>query len=243
VEVRQYGTKGPHVVLLHGGPGAVGYMAPVARELSDTCIVHEPLQRAHTVAGHVTDLDELIRQLPPAHLVGSSWGAMLALAYAAEHPVRSLFLVGCGTFDERARAKLRETRAARMQGAEPRTYEEWGDVTMRTDSYDLIADNEVDEIDAEAGEASWNDMIRLQHEGVYPAAFASIEVPALLVHGDVDPHPGPLVYASLQPFVRNLQYTEIPRCGHYPWLERHGHVPFFKLLRDWVDTGRILQQP
>jgi len=216
-------------------------MAPVARELADACRVWEPLQEARTVAVHVRELHAVVGPLDRPLLAGSSWGAMLALAYAAEHPVGSLFLVGCGTFDECARAKLRETRGARMQSEQPQSYEEWGEVTMRTDSYDLVADNEVERIDAEGGEASWNDMIRLQEQGVYPAAFAAIEAPALLVHGDYDPHPGALVRDSLRPFVRHLEYVEIPRCGHFPWLERHGREPFFKLLREWVDTGRILR--
>lgn len=240
MDVRKYGESGRALVLLHGGPGAVGYMAPVARELADRYRVWEPLQQASSVAQHVADLHEVVDPLDRPVLIGSSWGAMLALAYAAEHPVGSLMLLGCGTFDERARNKLRATRGARMQGAEPKTYEEWGEVTLRTDSFDLIGANEVDRIDVDAGEASWNDMISLQEQGVYPAAFAAIEAPALLVHGDYDPHPGALVRDSLQPFVRNLEYVEIPRCGHYPWLERHGRAPFFKLLHDWVDTGRIL---
>ena len=39
----------------------------------------------------------------------------------------------------------------------------------------------------------------------------------------------------LLPFVPSLEYAEIPRCGHYPWLEKHGREPFFKVLREWVD--------
>ena len=35
LEVRRYGDEGPAVVLLHGGPGAPGHMAPVARGLSE----------------------------------------------------------------------------------------------------------------------------------------------------------------------------------------------------------------
>ena len=43
-------------------------------------------------------------------------GAMLALAYAAEHPLRAgpLVLIGCGTFDPVARASLLETLDERM---------------------------------------------------------------------------------------------------------------------------------
>jgi pimeloyl-ACP methyl ester carboxylesterase len=41
---------------------------------------------------------------------------MLALAYAAEHPYSTgpLILVGCGTFDLRARARMQKTIRQRM---------------------------------------------------------------------------------------------------------------------------------
>ena len=85
-------------------------MAPVARELHDALEPHqrrsagEPL----TVAIHVADLHDLVDE--PPTLVGHSWGAMLALCYAAEHPVDRLVLIGCGTFDETARAELIRSR-------------------------------------------------------------------------------------------------------------------------------------
>ena len=65
MHAREYGTTGPVVVLLHGGPGAAGYMAPMARELASAFRVLEPFQRGSggaplTVARHVQDLQELI---------------------------------------------------------------------------------------------------------------------------------------------------------------------------------------
>ena len=69
-------------------------MAPVARGLAGSHRVVEPFQRGSggerlTVARHVADLHEVINfyagRCRPA-LLGASWGAMLALAYAATHP-------------------------------------------------------------------------------------------------------------------------------------------------------------
>ncbi|MCX5736890.1 MAG: alpha/beta fold hydrolase [Proteobacteria bacterium] len=127
LRVRTYGTTGPIVLVLHGGPGAPGYMAPVARGLADAFRVVEPFQRPSggetlTVARHVADLHGLILSLGagarPA-LVGHSWGAMLALAFAADHPEAAgpIVLVGCGTFDAASRAHYRATVDARI-GAE-----------------------------------------------------------------------------------------------------------------------------
>ena len=48
-------------------------------------------------------------------VVGHSWGAMLALAYAAAHPGRAtaIALIGCGTFDLAARDRMRSNREER----------------------------------------------------------------------------------------------------------------------------------
>ena len=99
-------------------------MAPVSRGLASSCRVVEPFQRGSsderlTVARHVADLHEVINFYAECRhpvLLGASWGAMLALAYAATHPSSTgpLILVGCGTFDLAARAELQKNIAERM---------------------------------------------------------------------------------------------------------------------------------
>jgi hypothetical protein len=54
--VRRYGAPPYIVVVLHGGPGAVGEMEPVARELATRCGVLEPLLAALSVDGQVAEL-------------------------------------------------------------------------------------------------------------------------------------------------------------------------------------------
>src|SRR5215471_18381979 len=124
LRVRGYGQSGPGVIVLHGGPGAAGHMAPVARGLAQSYRVVEPFQRGSgserlSVQRHVADLHETITVCAPGRhpaLIGASWGAMLALAYAAAHPGSTgpLILVGCGTFDLGSRAALERTIAERM---------------------------------------------------------------------------------------------------------------------------------
>ena len=77
-------------------------------------------------------------------------------------------------------------------------------------------------------------MLRLQGEGLYPAAFRSIRSPVLMLHGAADPHPGALIRASLAPHLPQLEYREWERCGHYPWLERAVREEFFSVLREWL---------
>ena len=267
MRVRTYGTSGPPVVVLHGGPGAPGGMAPVARGLAGSFRVLEPFQRDSggeplTVGRHVADLHELVESRSedtrPA-LVGHSWGAMLALAYAAAHPghVASLALIGCGTFDPLARDRMRAVVAERMDESlrrrMKRLSEEFpdpderlmalGDLTEPVYSYDLLpSDEDPEPVDGRAYEETWGDMVRLQEEGVYPAAFSAIRVPVIMLHGAFDPHPGRMIRAGLEPHIPQIEYREWERCGHYPWRERAVREEFVAVLWEWL-TRRLTPGP
>jgi len=250
-------------MVLHGGPAGVGSAAPLARGLAGTFRVYEPWQRGSgseplTVAGHVADLHAVIEAYCPEWkpaLVGESWGAMLALAYAAAHPDRSgpLALIGCGTFDPAARAQLHETRERRKDREyHQRIAQITAQVTdateqlikiheldERIDYYDpLPATDPVDEaippFDLRAHTETWTDMMRLQALGVYPAAFSTITTPVIMLHGAYDPHPGKLIYAGLRSCIPHLEYHEWECCGHNPWVERDVREDFFEVLRRWL---------
>ncbi len=241
---------------MHGGPGACGTMAPVARSLADSFRVFEPFQSSTsaTVAAHVADLHEVVESCTQGRapaLVGHSWGAMLSLAYAAAHPDSAgpIVLICSGTFDLAARdqfiinlserktdegARQRFQRALQIPDPKER-FRELGKQTLELYSYDLATtDSEIDESEPGASSDTWDDMVRLQNEGVYPAAFTAIESPVLMLHGAADPHPGEMIRASLAPYIPQLEYREWDRCGHYPWLEKATHDMFFSLLRNWL---------
>lgn len=265
LRVRAHENSGALVFVLHGGPGAPGSAGPLAEGLANSFRVIEPWQRHSsdcplTVAQHFADLYVVVRERcghVPAPIVGHSWGAMLALAYAAAHPEAAgpLVLVGCGTFDQASRTRLVETRASRLspglggrmapppaEGLAPaeRLAPEI-EVMSRLDTYAAISpgigsSDRVGMFDRKAFQETWDDMLRLQNAGVYPAAFGVIRSLVLMIHGDYDPHPGVLIRASLAPHLSNLAYVELPRCGHYPWNERHAREDFFRVVRAWLSA-------
>ena len=264
IQVRFYGKSGPWVVLLHGGPGAPGEMAPVARRLGHRFRVLEPFEHTSgdvplTVARHVADLAEVLREPlreGPVRLVGFSWGAMLALAYAARRPgdVDRLVLIGCGTFDRRSReayvARMAQRMSAddrrRIQSIEARLavethrgrrnalFAELGSVYARVQSFEPLAISSEETLPCdEAGfRETWEDALSLQERGVQPAEFTRIRAPVVMIHGDEDPHPGPLIHESLARFIPDVAYRELPRCGHKPWIEREARDGFFELLTE-----------
>lgn len=256
--VREYGVGTETVIALHGGPAAAGDVAPLARELGKQWHVLEPFQRGSgtrplTVATHVQDLDVLIRERcggrPPV-LVGHSWGAMLALACAAEHPttVAALALIGCGTFSPAARAEFdarlatRLTPTDRADIAQVRRTEDpdrrraaLGRLMRRVYGFEIEdVPEDVAAVEAKAHEQTWADMLRLQRDGAHPASFAAIGAPVLMLHGEADPHPGRRISDDLRTYIPQLEYQELPDCGHSPWLERWARHAFFDSLKSWL---------
>jgi pimeloyl-ACP methyl ester carboxylesterase len=261
MDVREHGQHGPTVIAVHGGPGAAGNMKPIGQALADAFFVLEPFQRTGTesdhpltVAQHVEDLHELIARRcagsAPA-LVGHSWGAMLILAFAAAHPEHAgpLVLVGCGTFDTASRHTYKRILAERL-GADidrrinaladdhPDPGERLAAAGRLIDpacNLDPVDDGpRYDQCDMQTNRDTWRDMLRCQDRGIYPAAFARIDSPVLMLHGDYDPHPGPMIRDHLKPYLPDLEYVELPHCGHDPWRERHAHQAFFTALRRWL---------
>ena len=262
--VREYGIGTPTVITLHGGPGAAGDVAPLARGLAGRWHVLEPFQRGSgagrlSVATHVQDLDEEIRarcgtQRPI--LVGHSWGAMLGLAYAAAHPgtAAALVLIGCGTFTPAARAEFKARLHAKLTPADreelTRIEETIGDEDQRCAARGRLmtrvyacdiedAPSECEAADAVAHDETWTDMLRLQGEGVYPGAFAAIRVPVLMIHGEVDPHPGRTIRDDLRTCIPHLEYVELAECGHSPWLERRARQRFNEVLDSWMRAVQV----
>ena len=94
LRTQRYGKTGPEVVVLHGGPAAIGEAEPLARGLSRAFRTFEPYQRGSgetplSVAIHVEDVHQLVQGISDdirPSVVGESWGAMLALAYASTYP-------------------------------------------------------------------------------------------------------------------------------------------------------------
>jgi pimeloyl-ACP methyl ester carboxylesterase len=256
--VREYGHGLETLIAVHGGPAAAGDLAPLARVLSQHWRVLEPYQRGSggeplTVATHVEDLDAVVREQcggRPVILVGHSWGAMLALAYAAAHPTAptALVLIGCGTFSQAARTEFEDRRKrasvahqvalaqiARSDHDPNRRLAVRARVMTRIYGFDVDDDaSDLVSIDAVAHSETWADMVRLQNAGVYPAAFAAIDCPVLMLHGDCDPHPGRLIRDDLAPYMLQLEYREFPRCGHSPWIERAAREEFLAFVNQWI---------
>ena len=60
-----YGERPYHVAIVHGGAGAPGSIAPVARELSKAAGVLEPMQTKSTLEGQIEELRDVLEKHRP----------------------------------------------------------------------------------------------------------------------------------------------------------------------------------
>ena len=129
---RWVGDRGPTVVVLHGGPGAsMDYLRPQFDLLARgrTLLFYDqrggggsevPRETPLGWREHVADLEAVLSGLAPrpACVMGFSWGGLLALLHAIEHPgvVERLALVGPAPTYAEAWASF-EAEFARRQAA------------------------------------------------------------------------------------------------------------------------------
>jgi pimeloyl-ACP methyl ester carboxylesterase len=251
---RLYGQAPYRIAVLHGGPGAPGEMAPVARELARGRGVLEPLQTADTLEGQVQELRKVLedRADPPVTLIGWSWGAWLGYILAARHPalVGKLILVGCPPFEQRYVPLIEATRMSRLSEEEQRetarTLKRLDDISgqshqtalarlgrifSKTDTFrPLPVADETIRLQFNIYRAVWRTAAELRRCGDLLELGKRIRCPVVAIHGDYDPHPAEGVQQPLESILRNFRLILIPGCGHAPWREKEARDLFFKIL-------------
>lgn len=258
INYRIYGNKPYKLAVVHGGPGAPGSVAAVARELSREWGVLEPLQTATTLEGQAQELYETLclHGDAPVTLIGHSWGAWLSFILAAEHPscVSKLILVCSGPFEEHYVAELEEKRFGRISPVEKAEVESiieylysadagkrddklarLGELVEKADNYDTeeIETDSFDRIGAEGDtyRQVWEDAEKLRRSGKLLDYGRRIKCPVIAIHGDYDPHPAEGVREPLSRILENFRFYLLEKCGHTPWKERYAREEFYRILK------------
>ena len=254
--------EGPPVVVLHGGPGAHhDYLLPGFDRLANgrTLIYYDqrgggrsPVERSVPVGWqeHVADLDALRDGwgFDRLTIAGYSWGGLLALLYATEHPnrVERLGLVSAapawrearadfeGRFADRnlsptlqeARKALRESglREQDPEGFRRRVFE----LSVAAYFYDPARARDLTpfRITGRTQEEVWDSL------GDYDLrpALSRLDLPSIVLHGDSDPIPVYAAETTAQLLKAPLHLLE--HCGHVPYVE--APEEFSRLLRGFL---------
>jgi pimeloyl-ACP methyl ester carboxylesterase len=254
--LRRYGTPPVIAAVLHGGPGACGQMAPVARELSSIGGILEPLLTTSSIEGQVSDLRNSIEVNAgiPITLIGYSWGAWLGLIFAARYPalIGKLILVSSGGFGDTSGRRTLETRLKRLGReeaaeltsiierlgdpvADNQAYRRLERLLLVTDACKPTIDNsgKTQPIDfhPDVFRAVWEEAAQLRSSGELIKIARAVKCPVVAIHGDYDPHPADDVRRPLAAVVKTFQFILLENCGHTPWIEQDARDNFYRILK------------
>ena len=254
--LRTYGKAPFTVAVVHGGPGAVGEMAPVARELSSDRGVLEPLQTATSLQGQIEELKTVLKKNGdlPLTLIGFSWGAWLSFLLAAHFPefAKKLILIGSGPYEEKYAARIQETRLNRLGEEERREVHSvteamkdpairdknkllarFGELLAKADAYSpFTLETEVLEVQYRIYQKVLTDAKERRRSGELLEFGKRITCPVVAIHGDYDPHPAEGVQKPLSAVLKSFRFILLKNCGHIPWIEREARQNFFRILKE-----------
>jgi proline iminopeptidase len=258
--------SGPDVIVLHGGPGAHhDYLLPQFDDLARRRRLRYYDQRGggRSPVGrdvpvdwpeHVSDLRALIQhwRVAPATLLGYSWGGLLALLFALEHPdqVGRLALVspaaasagGREAFEREFSRRMRlpaiqdERAAVQQSGLRERDPEAYrrrifslsvaGYFRDSSRAYDLTPFR----VTGRTQDAVWRSLGRYDLRPRLP----TVSVPALVAHGRHDPIPLETARETARLLGATLHVFE--ESGHVPYVEQRDE--FVRVLDDFLPAAR-----
>ncbi len=257
---RIYGQPPRKIVILHGGPGASGEMRPVAKQLQNIAGVLEPLQQAKTIEQQLTNLDNNIKKhtSAPVILIGWSFGALLAIFYAAiyQKTVKKMVLISTPPLEETYSKNIMKKRRIRMNQHQQKEMQTLMD--LLNDPHTNCKDNilkklgklftEIDNKNPEPSEytdvecnfethsALWNEMTTLRSRGTLLEHLKKIQCPISSIHGTYDPHPIDGFHSQMNHTLKEYELIKIDDCGHEPWLERYKKEEFYTVLQNIIQN-------
>jgi len=265
------------IVMLHGGPGFYGYMHTLGELLPThhqvTCFAQrgslanpKPYDQL-TLEAIFDDIDEVLSALPTDQtvvLVGHSWGANLALLYAANtrKAINRIVLFGpapltpenAALFETKLSSRFSERDSTRSQ-----ELEESLKAAFEANRFDAAFDKAANErlnlmvpyyhYDQDAGaslaplQIDFRSFLACQgslwgriESGLVESELKTISQPVLHLHGEQDPIPHRETARYLQEHLPNVSSKTFAKCGHFPWLEPSSRELAIAELVAFVDS-------
>jgi pimeloyl-ACP methyl ester carboxylesterase len=239
--LRTYGHQSFNIAIIHGGPGAPGEMAPVARKLASDSGVQEPLQTVNSVDGQVEELKDVLEKYgdSPLILIGFSWGAWLCYILTARYPslVKKLILVSSGPFEEKEVLSL--LSALNSRGIMRNGFVRFGELMNKADSFSPLPDVTGGlESNPDIYQKVWTEAGKMRSSGELLQLGNKIQCPVVAIHGDYDPHPAAGVREPLSHVLKDFRFILLEKCGHRPWFERYAQEIFYNTLRREISVAR-----
>ena len=245
--------KGEPVVLLSGGPGfSPEYLRPIAEKLSGKyqfVLFHqrgtgksvvEPLEGKLGLPALVGDLESLRKELKVEKLTlaGHSFGGILSMMYARQHPerVRALALIDAGGPTLDSVPKFNANLKARTTPEDAALVQKWSDpetvkanprlamserMKARTPPYfhdrskaRLLTDKMTEESFHDG--VFWGIVMQMTALDIREG-LEKVKAPVLVIHGKQDPLESA---AEVHATFPGSKLVLLDEAGHFPWLEQ-----------------------
>lgn len=251
--VRLYGKEPYQIILVHGGPGAVGSLKNCAAELSSFSGsgVVEALQSKYSI-------DELIEELRmqivgncrgKVNLADHSWGAWSCLLFAAKYTdlCEKVILIGCSPLVSEYASEINLRRMKKLSDKDKDVYrrvlnncasaediKQIPNILKKADNYCPIQNSEpAERTDNRMYNSIWGEASVLRAEGKISEALGRIKCKIFLIHGKTDPHG---VINPMRETGAEFDCYVLDKCGHSPFIERYAKNKFYKVLTEIINT-------
>lgn len=249
--VRLYGEAPYKIVLVHGGPGAIGSLKGFAQELAELSQIGvvEALQSKYSIAELIEELYIQINDIcsDKVTLVGHSWGAWLIALFAEKYPelMEHVILIGSGPLEDKYVSEIRIHRFQNLSEedsgilqrlidnqATDEDLEKIPNILEKSDNYCLEnrEEHKADKTDSEMHNKVWSEAVKLRTSGKLLTSFKNIKSKIYLIQGQVDPHPVKGVTIPLQENGVLCETYVLEKCGHSPFMEKYAKDEFYKIL-------------
>lgn len=265
--IKKYGQGKISVVMVHGGPSLYGYMSSLGGLLENDFQVIDYAQRGTfenpsdleqiTIENHVDDIKYVVQSSETERtvLLGHSWGAALALLFAAKYPglVDKVIVLGLSPLDrkiadlfgsalsrrlsaeKREQAENLDQLFQKSQSAEERKELKQKRLEIMTPLYNFTPNS------TEAlSEANWNfetfkvsidALWKLIDKGTIENTLAAISDPVEAFHGEYDPIPCEATLEFLKENVQQCAVHSFAQAGHFIWVEPAAKDAFLQKLK------------
>ena len=249
--VRLYGKAPYKVVLVHGGPGAIGSLKGFAQELNTLSQIGvvEAIQSKYSIEELIDELHSQISDNcnEKVSLIGHSWGAWLIALFAEKYPelVECIILVGSGPLEDKYVAEIGARRFENLSEEDSAIFqrlinnqatdEDMGKIPQileKADNYCLENRDmhKADKTDSQMHNMIWDEAAKLRTNGKLLATFKHIKNKIVLIQGETDPHPARGITIPLQENGVACETYILEKCGHSPFMEKYAKDDFYKIL-------------
>jgi len=249
--VRLYGKAPYKIVLVHGGPGAIGSLKGFAKELSELSQygVIEAIQSKYSIGELIEELYHQIKDncVDKVTLIGHSWGAWLVALFAEKYPelIENLILIGSGPLEDKYVSEIGTRRFQNLSEEDGAIYqrlihnqatdedmEKIPKIFEKSDNYCLENRefHRADKTDSNMHNIIWKEAAKLRASGELLASFKKIKSKIFLIQGENDPHPAKGIMIPLQENGIEFEAHILEKCGHSPFMEKYAKENFYKIL-------------